>query len=91
MDADLSHNPRYLPIMLRLLRSLRWIGSRYVTQGGTLNWDPGRRALSWSANLYARLVLGTRIRDLTGGFKRLEKARTPGRPTPELAVKRVRL
>ncbi len=69
MDADLSHNPRYLPVMLGLLSHYDGvIGSRYVTQGGTLNWDLGRRALSWGANLYARLVLGTRIKDLTGGF-----------------------
>ena len=71
MDADFSHNPRYLPTMLGLLRHYDGvIGSRYVASGGTLNWDAGRRALSWCANLYARLVLGTRIRDLTGGFNR---------------------
>ena len=69
MDADFSHNPRYLPTMLDLLLHYDGvIGSRYVTFGDTLNWDAERRALSWSANLYARLVLGTRIRDLTGGF-----------------------
>ncbi len=69
IDADFSHNPRYLPTMLDLLRHYDGvIGSRYITLGGTLNWDAGRRLLSWSANLYARLVLGTRIRDLTGGF-----------------------
>ena len=69
MDADFSHNPRYLPTMLDLLLHHDGvIGSRYVTFGDTLNWDAGRRALSWSANLYARLVLDTRIRDFTGGF-----------------------
>ena len=45
------------------------LGSRYVPGGGVENWGPGRRVVSAGGSLYARLLLGVRIRDLTGGFK----------------------
>jgi dolichol-phosphate mannosyltransferase len=44
------------------------IGSRYVPDGGTLNWGVGRRILSKFGSLYSRLILGVRIADFTGGF-----------------------
>lgn len=69
MDADLSHPPEVIP---RLLESLKWadvaIGSRYVKGGGVENWSFFRRLVSWCGNLYARVVLGIPVRDLTGGF-----------------------
>ena len=45
------------------------LGSRYVPGGGTVNWGRLRRFISQGGSLYARTVLGLRVRDLTGGFK----------------------
>jgi dolichol-phosphate mannosyltransferase len=70
MDADFSHHPRYLPTLLEAAeRADLVLGSRYVPGGGTVNWGLGRRMLSRGGSLYARTILGLRIRDLTGGFK----------------------
>jgi dolichol-phosphate mannosyltransferase len=70
MDADYSHPPRYLPVFLDRIRQADLVlGSRYVPGGGILNWSPLRRLISRSGNLYARAVLGSTLRDLTGGFK----------------------
>lgn len=70
MDCDFSHHPRHLPAMLA---AAEWadlvLGSRYVPGGGTVNWGLGRKLISRGGSLYARLILGLRVRDLTGGFK----------------------
>ena len=69
MDADFSHNPKYLPDMLKLLYDHDVvIGSRYVDGGGTLNWGLGRRMLSRGGSFYSRAILAAPIRDFTGGF-----------------------
>lgn len=69
MDADFSHNPKYLPQLLGVLNSNDVaIGSRYVKGGGTVNWGIGRKILSRGGSLYSRLILGASIRDFTGGF-----------------------
>jgi dolichol-phosphate mannosyltransferase len=68
MDADFSHDPARLPVLLGTDADLV-LGSRYVPGGGTVNWGPGRRLLSRGGSLYARMILGVPIRDLTGGFK----------------------
>ncbi len=69
MDADFSHDPKYLPVMLKALETHDVaIGSRYVPGGGTVNWGLGRKILSRGGSLYARTVLGAPIRDFTGGF-----------------------
>lgn len=70
MDADLSHDPKYLPSMLD--KSLEFdvvIGSRYVPEGGTEGWPLKRRLLSRAANFYARAMLGLSARDVTGAFR----------------------
>jgi dolichol-phosphate mannosyltransferase len=70
MDADLSHDPAYLPAMLRLLRSHDVvIGSRYVAEGGTVNWGVHRRLLSWFANRFAATLLQIPARDITSGYR----------------------
>jgi dolichol-phosphate mannosyltransferase len=71
MDADFSHDPSYLPVMLERARSGAdlVLGSRYVGGGGTRNWGLVRRLVSRGGSTYARTVLGVRVRDLTGGFK----------------------
>ncbi|MFQ5912395.1 MAG: polyprenol monophosphomannose synthase [Nitrospinota bacterium] len=70
MDADFSHDPRYLPALLEASeRADLVLGSRYVPGGGTVGWSPLRKFISRAGSLYARTVLGLSVRDLTGGFK----------------------
>jgi dolichol-phosphate mannosyltransferase len=71
MDSDFSHDPADLE---RLLAAVREgadlaLGSRYVAGGGVRDWGLLRRMVSEGGSTYARLVLGLRVRDLTGGFK----------------------
>lgn len=69
MDADLSHPPESLPLMIELLKTHPVvIGSRYVKGGGAQGWDFRRHFLSFGANLYARLLTGVPAHDLTAGF-----------------------
>ncbi len=70
MDADGSHDPRYLPVLLALAEdgADAAIGSRYVPGGDTPNWGLGRRILSRGGSLYARTILGIDIRDVTAGY-----------------------
>ena len=70
MDADFSHDPKYLPEMLRRLDagSDMVIGSRYTKGGGTQNWGLARRIISRGGGLYARTILGVDLQDLTAGF-----------------------
>lgn len=71
MDADFSHDPRYLPTFLDAAEGGAdlVLGSRYVDGGGTVNWGVGRKIISRGGSLYARSILGVDVRDLTGGFK----------------------
>jgi dolichol-phosphate mannosyltransferase len=71
LDCDFSHDPEDVPRLLAACESGADValGSRYVEGGGTVNWGLGRRIVSWGGSLYARLLLGVGIRDLTGGFK----------------------
>jgi dolichol-phosphate mannosyltransferase len=72
MDADFSHDPADLA---RLLAAVRdggadvALGSRYVAGGAVADWGVVRRIVSRGGSLYARLVLGLPVHDLTGGFK----------------------
>lgn len=69
-DADFSHKPEYLPVLLGILRNGAdvVIGSRRIAGGGVENWGPARRFISWGGSMYARTVLQVPVRDLTGGF-----------------------
>jgi dolichol-phosphate mannosyltransferase len=70
MDADFSHDPSYLPALIRATEGADLaLGSRYVKGGGTRNWGKIRRLVSRVGSWYARAVLGIDVRDLTGGFK----------------------
>jgi dolichol-phosphate mannosyltransferase len=74
MDADFSHDPAYLPQLLRAIGEADLvIGSRYVPGGGVTDWGPVRRFISRGGSAYARAVLGIDVRDLTGGFKCLRR------------------
>lgn len=70
MDGDGSHDPKYLPLFMTLGRHFDVvIGSRYVEGGVTAGWPLGRRITSRMANTIYRLMLGTKIHDLSGGYK----------------------
>jgi dolichol-phosphate mannosyltransferase len=69
MDADHSHDPKELPRLLEQARQHDLVvGSRYINGGQTRNWSWSRFGLSRLGNIYARLVTGVPIRDLTTGF-----------------------
>lgn len=70
MDADFSHNPKYLPTMFNTLKTYDVaIGSRYVDGGGIVNWGLKRKLISRGGSLYSKIILGIPVNDLTGGFK----------------------
>ena len=70
MDCDFSHDPADLPRLIDAARDADVVlGSRYVEGGGVRNWGLVRRVVSAGGSLYARLLLGTAVRDSTGGFK----------------------
>ena len=71
MDADLSHDPKAIPLMItEIAQGARLvIGSRYVRGGGIENWTVFRRLLSLWGNVYTRAVLGLSVRDCTSGFR----------------------
>jgi dolichol-phosphate mannosyltransferase len=70
MDADFSHDPRFLPIFLDAAKDADLvIGSRYKTGVNVINWPISRLLLSLGANLYAQWITGMPIVDSTGGFK----------------------
>jgi dolichol-phosphate mannosyltransferase len=71
MDADLSHDPKYLPAMFAAIErgADLVIGSRYRAGGGVENWPRRRIVLSAFANRYIRAVTGLRVRDCTAGFR----------------------
>ena len=70
MDADGSHQPEELPKLLAALASADIVlGSRWIPGGKTLNWPKSREILSRAGNAYARMMLGTPLRDITGGYR----------------------
>jgi dolichol-phosphate mannosyltransferase len=71
MDADLSHDVRYLPDFVRALDEGFdvVIGSRNIPGGGVDGWGPARHLISKGGSLYSRVILGLAVRDLTSGYK----------------------
>ena len=70
MDADLSHNPKDLPMLVKILDEYDLvIGSRYIKGISVVNWPLRRLMLSYGANTYSRIITGMPIMDGTGGFK----------------------
>jgi dolichol-phosphate mannosyltransferase len=71
MDADFSHDPRYLPAFVAELERGAdvVVGSRNVPGGGVVGWGPLRHLLSRGGSLYSRLLLRAPVRDMTTGFK----------------------
>ena len=71
MDADLSHDAKYLPDFVRALDDGAdvVIGSRNIPGGGVEGWGLGRHVISKGGSLYSRTILGLGVRDLTSGYK----------------------
>lgn len=71
MDADFSHDPAVLPALVACIAEGAdlAIGSRYIPGGGTRNWPWHRQLLSRGSNAMARLLLGLRVHDCTGGYR----------------------
>ena len=75
MDCDFSHDPLDVPRLIEEAADADLVlGSRYVSGGGTENWSFLRRFVSRSGCIYAQVLLGVRVRDLTGGFKCFRRA-----------------
>ena len=70
MDADGSHRPEELPLLLDALTGADLVlGSRYVPGGAVENWPKSREFISRGGNLYVRIMLGVKLRDATGGYR----------------------
>ena len=83
MDADFSHDPAVLPSLIGPILADEAdlvIGSRYVTGGGVRDWGIVRRVISRGGSLFAKIVLGLKPHDLTGGFKAWRSTTLAGIP-----------
>lgn len=70
MDADGSHQPEQLHLLLAALREADLVlGSRYVPGGSVVNWPKSREVLSKGGNVYTRVLLGVPLKDITGGYR----------------------
>jgi dolichol-phosphate mannosyltransferase len=75
MDADYSHDPCYLADLLKASDDADLVlGSRYVAGGAVRNWGPLRKIISRGGSAYSRMILGVKVRDLTGGFKCIRRS-----------------
>lgn len=71
MDADMSHDPRYVPALIEAVRHGAdvVIGSRYVADGRIMGWSAYRKLVSAVGNGLAKLALGLRVKDVTSGYR----------------------
>ncbi len=75
MDADGSHDPLFLETLLgERERYDLVVGSRYIPGGRTLHWPLHRELLSRWGNVYARIVTGIPIKDMTSGFMAFDRS-----------------
>jgi dolichol-phosphate mannosyltransferase len=86
MDADFSHPISKITDMVAAVQKYDVvIGSRYVP-GGSLDerWPLWRKWLSGFGNIYARTILGMKLKDVTGGFKLWQRATLQGMPLDQI-------
>jgi dolichol-phosphate mannosyltransferase len=70
MDADMSHDPRYIPAMIKELKNADLVlGSRRVKGSKEIGRSLPRRFVTWGANLYIKLMLGIKVKDCNSGFR----------------------
>ena len=81
MDADLSHDPLYIKDFLKHIKENDVIiGSRYIDGVSIVHWPLSRLIISYLGNVYAKMMTGMKILDLTGGFKCMKReARSSGK------------
>ena len=88
MDCDFSHDPGDVPRLVAAAADADLVlGSRYVPGGGVSDWGLVRRAISRGGCLYARLVLGVPVEDLTGGFKCFRREVLDALPLDEVSAR----
>ena len=88
MDCDFSHDPADVPRLVAATGEADFVlGSRYAPGGGTKNWGLLRRFISRFGSLYAQIILGLHVRDLTGGFKCYRRAVLEALPLDEIHSK----
>ena len=88
MDCDFSHDPADVSRLVDAAESNDLVlGSRYAKGGGTRNWGLLRRLISRGGSLYAQVILGLPVRDLTGGFKCYRRAVVEALPLDEIHSK----
>jgi dolichol-phosphate mannosyltransferase len=88
MDCDFSHDPGDVPRLVAAAADADLaLGSRYVPGGGVSDWGLVRRAISRGGCLYARLVLGVPVEDLTGGFKCFRREVLEALPLDEVSAR----
>jgi dolichol-phosphate mannosyltransferase len=88
MDCDFSHDPADVPRLIEATRDADLVlGSRYVRGGAVRDWGLVRRFISRGGSLYAQILLGLRVRDLTGGFKCYRRAVLEALPLGEIHSK----
>ena len=88
MDCDFSHDPADVQRLIAAADGADLVcGSRYVKGGGTRNWGLLRRFISRAGSLYAQVILGLQVRDLTGGFKCYRRAVVDALPLDEIHSK----
>jgi dolichol-phosphate mannosyltransferase len=74
MDADFSHSPKDVPRLIDALKTHdAAMGSRYIKGGGISGWGITRQLISRGGNIYAQMILGTKYKDMTGGFNAWKK------------------
>jgi dolichol-phosphate mannosyltransferase len=88
MDCDFSHDPADVPRLVAAAADADLVlGSRYVPGGGVSEWGLVRRAISRSGCVYARVVLGVHVQDLTGGFKCFRREVLEALPLDEVSAR----
>ena len=88
MDCDFSHDPADVRRLIDAAENADLVlGSRYAPGGGTRNWGLLRRLISRGGSLYAQLILGLPVLDLTGGFKCYRRAVVEALPLDEIHSK----
>lgn len=86
MDADLSHDPAYLPALIEATGQYDLVlGSRYVQGISVVNWPLKRLILSTAGNRYVRTVTGLSVRDCTAGFRAWRRRAIEALPLDRIA------
>ncbi len=88
MDADFSHDPKYIPLMLKELKNADLIlGSRQLKASKEIGRGLIRKLVTYFANLYIRLLLGLKVKDCNSGFRCFKRKVLEGIKTEKLQSK----